>query len=59
MLTCYYTSPRVVERLRNGPAGTHIEGFAGELEKAGYAQLTARRHIRSGRGWKIGSHSAL
>lgn len=47
MLTCYYTSPQVVERLRNGPAGTHIEGFAEELEKAGYAQLTARRRIRA------------
>jgi integrase/recombinase XerD len=47
MLTCYYTSPQVLERLRNSPADTLIEGFAEELQKAGYAQLTARRHLRA------------
>ncbi|MES9901849.1 MAG: site-specific integrase [Sedimenticola sp.] len=47
MLTCYYASPQYIEKLRNSPDGSHIEGFSQELEAAGYAQLTARRHIRA------------
>jgi site-specific recombinase XerD len=47
MLTCYYTSPQFVAKLRNSPAGPYLDGFAEELKEAGYAQLTARRCIRA------------
>jgi len=33
--------------LRGGPDGHVVEGFAQELCRAGYAEITARRHIRA------------
>jgi site-specific recombinase XerD len=47
MLTCYYTSPQFVAKLRNSLAGPYLDGFAETLKQAGYAQLTARRFIRA------------
>ena len=47
MLTCYYTSPQFVAKLRNGLAGPYLDGFAEKLKEAGYVQLTARRYIRA------------
>ncbi len=39
MLTCYYTSPQFVAKLRNSPADPYLDGFAEELKEAGYALL--------------------
>lgn len=47
MLTHYYESPHFIELLRNGPGGAHFDGFARELCDAGYAPITARRHVRA------------
>lgn len=47
MLIHYYQSENFVEQLRNGPAGPYIDGFADALWEAGYAEITARRHIRA------------
>lgn len=47
MLAEYFQSPLRIQELRDCPAGHLVEGFAQELYQAGYAQLTARRHLRS------------
>lgn len=47
MLAEYFDSPLRIQKLRDCPAGHLLEGFAQELYRAGYAQLTARRHLRS------------
>jgi integrase/recombinase XerD len=36
-----------VQNLRDGPGGSLLESFAEELSHAGYAEITARRHIRA------------
>jgi len=47
MLSEYFEQPGRIRAIRNSPAGTHIEGFSEQLFERGYAELTARRHIRS------------
>ena len=47
MLTHYYQSRKFVEQLRSGPAGPYMDEFADALWEAGYAEITARRHIRA------------
>lgn len=47
MLTEFFESPLRIQELRNGPDGRLLEGFAQELCQAGYAEITARRHIRA------------
>lgn len=51
MLADLFESPLRIQELHNGPAGPSPEGFANELCRVGYAEITARRHI--------GRHSAL
>ncbi|WP_186300346.1 site-specific integrase [Denitromonas ohlonensis] len=46
MLAIWFDSPLRIQALRDGPSGPQIEGFAQELYRAGYARITARRHIR-------------
>ena len=46
MLTYYYKSKKFVEQLRSGPA-PYMDEFANALWEAGYAEITARRHIRA------------
>lgn len=46
MLTKFFVSPLRIEKLVDCPSGPWIEGFALELSRAGYAEITARRHIR-------------
>jgi hypothetical protein len=36
-----------IQELGDGPNGRVLEGFAQELCQAGYAEITARRHIRA------------
>ncbi len=38
MLTIYFKSPFTLERLRNGPSGPYLDGFAHNLHLAGYSQ---------------------
>ena len=46
MLTDYLKDPSVVERLRTGPAGTHIDDFTDWLAAGGHKYNTARGLIR-------------
>jgi len=46
MLTYYYKSKKFVEQLRSGPP-PYMDEFANALWEAGYAEITARRHIRA------------
>jgi len=47
MLSEYFASADRMEELRAGRAGPFIEGFALKLHEAGYAEITARRHLRA------------
>ena len=47
MLKEFFESPFRIQELRDGPDGRVLEGFAQELCQAGYAEITARRHIRA------------
>jgi hypothetical protein len=47
MLAEYFQSPIRIDEIRGCPAGRMLEGFARELHQAGYAQVTARRHLRA------------
>jgi integrase/recombinase XerD len=47
MLAEYFESPLRIQEIRSCPAGNLLEGFAQALYEVGYAQLTARRHLRS------------
>jgi site-specific recombinase XerD len=47
MLAEYFDSPIRIKEIRSGPAGHLLEGFAQELYQAGYAKLTACRHLRA------------
>ena len=47
MLKQFFESPLRVQAIRNGPSGSLVESFAQDLWDAGYAKITARRHIRS------------
>jgi integrase/recombinase XerD len=47
MLSEFFESPSHIQELRAGRDGHLLEGFAQELGQAGYAKITARRHIRA------------
>jgi integrase/recombinase XerD len=47
MLSHYYQSKNYVEQLCSGATGSYIAGFGNALWEAGYAEITARRHIRA------------
>lgn len=47
MLEQFFDSPSRIQSLRDGPGGPLLEGFAKELCEQGYAEITARRHIRA------------
>jgi site-specific recombinase XerD len=47
MLAEFFDSPFRIQELRDGPDGRLLDGFAQELCQAGYAEITARRHIRA------------
>jgi integrase/recombinase XerD len=47
MLTEFFELPSRIQELHAGPDGHLLEGFAQELCQAGYAEITARRHIRA------------
>ena len=43
----FFESAFRIQELRDGPDGRVLEGFAQELCQVGYAEITARRHIRA------------
>lgn len=47
MLPEFFQSPTRVRDLRSGRAGALVASFAEKLVQDGYAELTARRHLRS------------
>lgn len=47
MLGKFFDSGLRVQELRDGPGGALLEAFARELSQSGYAEITARRHIRA------------
>lgn len=47
MLETYFTAPKTLGRLRGGPSGPYIDGFAASLEAEGYAHATAIRYLRA------------
>jgi site-specific recombinase XerD len=47
MLEEFFDGSSRVQSLRDSPGGPLLEGFAAELFQAGYAEITARRHIRA------------
>jgi len=47
MLSEYFDSGVRIQALRAGPAGAFFDGFAQALSQAGYAEITARRHLRA------------
>ena len=48
MLEIYFESSYTLYRLRSGPLGNYIDGFAQALKDNGYSKQTARRYLRSG-----------
>jgi hypothetical protein len=42
----HFDMPVRTGALRNDPGGSLLEGFARGLRKAGYAEITVRKHIR-------------
>ena len=47
MLEKYFSAPKTLARLRSGPSGPYIDGFAGALERDSYSPLTAVRYLRA------------
>lgn len=47
MLSEFFEAPERIRAIRSSPSGALIEGFAGQLFERGYAEITARRHIRA------------
>jgi len=47
MLSEFFKSRARIQALQNGPAGSLFEIFARALSEAGYATITARRHLRA------------
>ncbi len=47
MFEQFFDRPSRIQSLRDSPGGPLLEGFAKELCQGGYAEITARRHIRA------------
>ncbi len=47
MVSELFDSAGRIHALRAGPAGAWLDGFAHALSQTGYAQITARRHLRA------------
>jgi site-specific recombinase XerD len=47
MLSEYFKAPERIRAIQSGSSGALIEGFAEQLFRRGYAEITARRHIRA------------
>lgn len=47
MLEKYFSAPKTLRRLRRGISGPHIDAFADDLERNGYAKASAVRYLRA------------
>ena len=47
MLDDFFETTFTLHRLRSGPSGPYIDGFAQKLKKEGCSKETARRFLRS------------
>jgi integrase/recombinase XerD len=47
MLSHFFESPARIRAIQCNPSGSLLEGFADYLFESGYAEISARRHIRS------------
>src|ERR1700690_1101645 len=47
MLEKYFSAPKTLRRLRGGISGPHIDAFADDLEREGYAPASAVRYLRA------------
>ena len=47
MFEQFFDRPSRIQSLRDSSGGPLLEGFAKELYQRGYAEITARRHIRA------------
>lgn len=47
MMTEFFESPFRILQLRTGQGGRQLDVFAQELVQSGFAEITARRHIRA------------
>lgn len=47
MLETYFSAEKTLARLRTGPSGPHIDGFADALEQEGYSPASAVRYLRA------------
>src|ERR1700756_5965820 len=47
MLENFFSAPKSLRRLRGGISGPHIDAFADDLERDGYAPASAVRYIRA------------
>jgi len=47
MLSEYFEAPERIRAIRSSPSGALIEAFAEQLFRRGYAEISARRHIRA------------
>ena len=53
MLDMYLKTPKTIQRLRSGPLGRYMDGFAALLKEQGYSYTTATKYLRSAShfGW--------
>jgi len=56
MLSELFESAARIHGLRSGPAGAELDEFAHVLSKVGYAQITARRHLRAAEHFVAWAH---
>lgn len=47
MLESYVTAPKTVKRLRSGPSGPYMDGFAAALKRDGYSHASVVRYLRA------------
>jgi site-specific recombinase XerD len=47
MLEKYFSAPKTLRRLRAGPSGPYIDGFAASLRADGYSPATVVRYLRA------------
>jgi len=47
MLESFFEAPFTLDRLRSGPSGEYIDGFAEQLHEDGYTRETVRCYLRS------------
>jgi hypothetical protein len=47
MLDNYFRASKMLDYLRSGPSGPHLDGFAAALRRQGYTDDTAVRYVRA------------